>query len=131
MIEEAEGLRVARYLSMLQRLAGEAPAAAPAGHNNSGFIDLCEPLDEVQMTAVTKRLLLGERMRQESILKLFEWVKPILLAGGVTTRVEREAEVRVSVVGDLHGQLMDLQEVFSRVGLPSEKNLLIFNGNYV
>ena len=47
---------------------------------------MCEPLDEVQMTAVTKRLLLGERMRQESILKLFEWVKPILLAGGVTTR---------------------------------------------
>ena len=24
-----------------------------------------------------------------------------------------------------------LSQVFSRVGLPSEKNLLIFNGNYV
>ena len=38
------------------------------------------------MTTVTKRLLVGERMRQESVLKLFEWVKPILLAGSVTTR---------------------------------------------
>lgn len=37
----------------------------------------------------------------------------------------------ITVVGDLHGQLGDLLEIFDRVGLPSPRRYFIFNGDLV
>lgn len=38
---------------------------------------------------------------------------------------------RVAVVGDIHGQLIDLSTILRRVGYPSDKNILVFNGDFV
>uniref|UniRef100_A0A803NY55 Serine/threonine-protein phosphatase n=1 Tax=Cannabis sativa TaxID=3483 RepID=A0A803NY55_CANSA len=38
---------------------------------------------------------------------------------------------RVAVVGDVNGQFHDLLNIFKIVGLPSEKQFYVFNGNYV
>lgn len=37
----------------------------------------------------------------------------------------------IVVVGDLHGQLFDLMTILRRTGLPSAKNIMIFNGDFV
>ena len=48
------------------------------------------------------------------------------------SRVELEHEnERLTVVGDLHGQLPDLIHIFDESGLPSPTNKYIFNGDFV
>ncbi len=46
-------------------------------------------------------------------------------------RVEVPAEGKVTVVGDIHGQLEDLLLILEDAGEPSENNLFIFNGDFV
>ena len=38
---------------------------------------------------------------------------------------------KITVVGDLHGQLEDLFSIFTINGLPCEKNHYLFNGDFV
>jgi len=38
---------------------------------------------------------------------------------------------RLIIVGDTHGQFVDLLTIFDKYGLPSEKNVYVFNGDYV
>jgi serine/threonine-protein phosphatase with EF-hand domain len=40
-------------------------------------------------------------------------------------------DVRVNVVGDLHGQFIDLFTIFENHGLPSSSNMYLFNGDFV
>jgi serine/threonine-protein phosphatase with EF-hands len=42
-----------------------------------------------------------------------------------------EAEEKLTVVGDLHGQLSDLIYIFEESGLPTTKSKYIFNGDFV
>jgi len=41
------------------------------------------------------------------------------------------SDVRVVIVGDVHGQLFDLLNIFKINGMPSENNIYLFNGDFV
>ena len=60
-----------------------------------------------------------EHFRQES--SRFPTVERISVAPGL----------RLTVVGDLHGQLQDLYTIFTINGLPNDKNMYLFNGDFV
>ena len=46
-------------------------------------------------------------------------------------RVNLKPGQRLTVVGDLHGQLADLLHIFSQNGWPDENSLYVFNGDFV
>lgn len=46
-------------------------------------------------------------------------------------RIQISTDSRLTVVGDLHGQLQDLFAIFEFQGLPSKKNCFLFNGDFV
>lgn len=63
------------------------------------------------------------------IMKLIERVIPIFK--GAPNVVEASINGRLICVGDLHGQLDDLLEIFRQVGEPSGRNRFVFNGDIV
>lgn len=46
-------------------------------------------------------------------------------------QIQVPAAATLHVVGDLHGQFCELMTVISGCGLPSEKNMFLFNGDFV
>lgn len=50
---------------------------------------------------------------------------------GNSNRIEVPAEGKVTVVGDIHGQLEDLLLILEDAGEPSESNIILFNGDFV
>ena len=47
------------------------------------------------------------------------------------TQISVPKEGRITVVGDIHGQLSDLVYILKRQGMPNENNLYLFNGDFV
>ncbi|CAK9022140.1 Serine/threonine-protein phosphatase with EF-hands 1 (PPEF-1) (DRES10) (Protein phosphatase with EF calcium-binding domain) (PPEF) [Durusdinium trenchii] len=50
---------------------------------------------------------------------------------GTVQDIEIAKGIKLTVVGDTHGQLQDLFTIFTINGLPSEKNWYLFNGDFV
>ncbi|KAJ6427375.1 hypothetical protein OIU84_022884 [Salix udensis] len=46
-------------------------------------------------------------------------------------KIQCDNNTEVVVVGDLRGQYLDLLGIWESVGLPSDKQLFVFNGNYI
>jgi len=59
--------------------------------------------------------------RQAALLRELPNVVPVRLPTGT----------KLVVVGDLHGQYLDLMHIFRRCGFPSETNWYLFNGDFV
>jgi serine/threonine-protein phosphatase 5 len=57
--------------------------------------------------------------------------KEILAAAPSLVEVSVPEGGQVMVYGDVHGQLFDLLNALTLSGMPSEKNILIFNGDLV
>ena len=61
------------------------------------------------------------------VLKIIKRVTPILKESPNIVPINVNA--RVTVVGDLHGQLDDLLAIFKLQGLPNGRNRFLFNGS--
>lgn len=62
---------------------------------------------------------------------LLQTKKYLQHASKVVMDVAVPRDGRLIVVGDTHGQFIDVLTIFDRYGLPSEKNVYVFNGDYV
>ena len=49
----------------------------------------------------------------------------------LSVELNEDVDFRVNVVGDLHGQFIDLYTIFELNGLPSKSNMYLFNGDFV
>jgi len=55
----------------------------------------------------------------------------LLKAGGPGRKVDISNNSKINVIGDLHGNLLDLLHILDEAGLPSEINKFVFNGDFV
>lgn len=57
--------------------------------------------------------------------------KKLLLQQPTLVEISIPEDAKMTVCGDVHGQFYDLLNIFKINGLPSEKNMYLFNGDFV
>ena len=65
------------------------------------------------------------------IMMLFLCCEKICVEESTVQHINIPPGVQVTVIGDTHGQLLDLLTIFNIKGLPCEKNRFLFNGDFV
>jgi serine/threonine-protein phosphatase 5 len=88
-----------------------------------------DPLTYTWVSTMMEHFRQGKLLPQSLVYKLLSRVSPILAAQ--PNLVEVQCTARITVVGDLHGQLDDLLAIFKLQGLPSARNRYLFNGDFV
>lgn len=73
----------------------------------------------------------GGRLSEKAVQKILRLTYRRLKTIPNTTRVNIGPGQRLTVVGDLHGQLPDLLHILDEAGMPSEQHILVFNGDFV
>ena len=68
---------------------------------------------------------------QEGALRLLAASRHHFRCQKTLVRLSVPRGATLHVVGDLHGQLCELMTVLTRCGLPSTRNWLLFNGDFV
>lgn len=63
--------------------------------------------------------------------KLLKDCQKLLHKEPTVVDVEVPADARINIVGDTHGQFHDVLTLIRSAGCPSEKNLYVFNGDFV
>jgi hypothetical protein len=91
----------------------------------SGFIT---PSVAAKVIEVYRR---GGRLSEEGVHKILRLGYRSLKSLPNTTRVIVGPSDRLTVVGDIHGQLFDLLHILDESGLPSVSNKYVFNGDFV
>ena len=71
------------------------------------------------------------RLDLKSLTKILKNVYKTLKASPNTNNIAVPHNARVTVVGDIHGQLEDLLLILDETGDPSATNMLLFNGDFV
>lgn len=73
----------------------------------------------------------GEMLSRKTILRILRSIYKIVPSRPNIQRLNLSGHQKLTVVGDLHGQISDLFHVFDEVGLPNENNKYCFNGDFV
>lgn len=73
----------------------------------------------------------GGKLSSNTVMKLLRRTYALLKGGGNTRKLSVPTNGKVTIVGDLHGQLADLLHILDESGLPSSTNRYIFNGDFV
>ena len=91
----------------------------------SGFIT---PLVSKAVVDVYKQ---GGKLSKESVHKLLRLCYRAFQTLPNTSPVNVGEDERLTIIGDIHGQLSDLLYILGQSGLPNKKNKYIFNGDFV
>lgn len=73
----------------------------------------------------------GGKLSRASIVKILRRTYKIFLRLGNISRLTISDTSKLTVVGDIHGQLPDLLHILDEAGLPNVENRFIFNGDFV
>ena len=73
----------------------------------------------------------GGKLSSNTVMKLLRRTYALLKVSGNTRKISVPSSGKVTIVGDLHGQLADLLHILDESGLPSSTNRYIFNGDFV
>ncbi len=94
--------------------------------------DFCHmTLDSHLVILVIETLRAGKKISKSSVVKILRRCYKLIVAQGNTTYMTVDNVSKITVVGDLHGQLTDLLHILDEGGLPNENNKFIFNGDFV
>ena len=87
---------------------------------------LTDPIQLDFVTAMMDHFKFNKMLDLENVVEILRRVKAVLKIQ--PNVVQLSVTTRLTVVGDLHGQLDDLLAIFKLNGLPSPRNAYIFNG---
>jgi hypothetical protein len=74
---------------------------------------------------------MGGRLSVKLVMKLLRTSYRMLKQADNISRIDIPEGCKMTVVGDLHGQLADLLYILDESGLPADDNRYIFNGDFV
>jgi len=92
-------------------------------------LTLTDPIQLDFVTAMMDHFKFNKKLDLPNVVELLRRVKGVLRAQ--PNCVSLTVATRLTIVGDLHGQLDDLFAIFKLNGLPSPRNAYIFNGDFV
>eukprot|EP00599_Poterioochromonas_sp_BG-1_P011813 CAMPEP_0173158318 /NCGR_PEP_ID=MMETSP1105-20130129/16261_1 /TAXON_ID=2985 /ORGANISM="Ochromonas sp., Strain BG-1" /LENGTH=810 /DNA_ID=CAMNT_0014076175 /DNA_START=37 /DNA_END=2469 /DNA_ORIENTATION=+ len=94
--------------------------------------DFCHMnLDAHLVTLVIELFRAEKKLSKSSVVKILRRSYKSILNQKNVTYMKVDNVSKITVVGDLHGQLADLLYIFDECGLPNENNKFIFNGDFV
>ncbi|TGZ60000.1 hypothetical protein CRM22_008783 [Opisthorchis felineus] len=104
----------------------------PIPQNYEGPV-LVFPLDTQQLMSLMISLShkKKKRIHPRYLYKLLSEAKQVLASRPNIQKASTSISKQITVVGDLHGQLADLQTILHKNGLPDVTNPYIFNGDFV
>merc|ERR1712137_50414 len=132
--DEAERTRIASLIAAVSKHTKDAHQLPPTEQvaSTQQPSELSLPDTPEAIGQLLERFLYHESPSSELLLALIHEVAPLLRQESNLIELENVgANEHLTVVGDLHGDLEDLQAVFEASGLPSETNRFIFNGDFV
>eukprot|EP00471_Norrisiella_sphaerica_P006851 CAMPEP_0184483034 /NCGR_PEP_ID=MMETSP0113_2-20130426/4646_1 /TAXON_ID=91329 /ORGANISM="Norrisiella sphaerica, Strain BC52" /LENGTH=839 /DNA_ID=CAMNT_0026863163 /DNA_START=285 /DNA_END=2804 /DNA_ORIENTATION=+ len=83
------------------------------------------------VTAMMDRFKKNEILDEPTALRVISEAQQVLQKEPSLVNLKLNADGRCTIVGDLHGQLDDLIHIFTLNGLPSRRNMYLFNGDFV
>jgi diadenosine tetraphosphatase ApaH/serine/threonine PP2A family protein phosphatase/Ca2+-binding EF-hand superfamily protein len=83
------------------------------------------------LSEVIKLLRAEKRFSKLSVVKVLRLVYRQLKDAANITYLTIDDRSKLTVVGDLHGNLTDLLHIFDECGLPNHNNKFIFNGDFI
>ncbi|GAB5369140.1 hypothetical protein AAMO2058_001380000 [Amorphochlora amoebiformis] len=83
------------------------------------------------VTAMMDRIAARELIERKTCLLIIRKAKEILTKEQNVCRFTLKKDMRITIVGDLHGQIPDLLHIFHLNGLPGARNAYVFNGDWV
>lgn len=83
------------------------------------------------VTAMIDEVKEGRIIHEGTVFEILERIGPVLQKINNVQRLPILEGNRITVCGDIHGQLEDFLTIFELNGLPSEQNHYLFNGDFV
>lgn len=102
----------------------------PVGHNGPRYMG-AGSLNEASIKQMLASFKNGQLLPMKDAYKLAIDAFDILVKEKTLGRINVPVGKKVTVVGDLHGQLFDFDHMLSLAGLPSPDNQFLFNGDFV
>lgn len=130
-----------RLEELRKKMAREAAGLDPEGED--ALLSETDQLTAESVEALLSRLLDAPRSELgtsliASVVPSVELKKVLRQAATALKALPTVVELpplakgqEITVVGDIHGQLIDLEAIFESAGFPSETNRYIFNGNHI
>ena len=122
-----------RLQELRRKLAAEAAGVAAEGEGGSDQLGLlAQDLTPEAVEELLAQLLDGYQIPSAELKQVLRKAATALSALPTVVDLPPLSEDQaVTIVGDIHGQLIDLEAVFESAGTPSATNRYVFNGNYV
>lgn len=117
-----------RTKTVLPKQSSLEKRAKPAVVEDDG-LTLTDPIQLDFVTAMMDHFKFNKMLDLPNVVELLRRVKAVLKAQ--PNVVHLTVTTRLTVVGDLHGQLDDLLAIFKLNGLPSPRSTFLFNGDLV
>ena len=147
--EEAEVLRVAQLLEKFEeaveastastettvqlqahrRLSLESPTLMDEGFNDQMAPEA--PITLEWAYRLIHRVRHHTAISSETAVCILKQARNVMRRLPNVTELNIASNAKVTIVGDLHGQLHDLLHVLDYVGVPASDNYIVFNGDFV